>query len=60
MDKEVRSDEARRQWSDLLDSVEHHDAHITVLRYAKPAAVIVPVWWHELAITELAEEGEQS
>ena len=46
-DEKVASDEVRRRWSDLLDSVEHHDAHVTVLRYRKPAAVIVPIEWYE-------------
>jgi prevent-host-death family protein len=48
-DETVASDDVRRRWSDLLDSVEHHDAHVTVLRYRKPAAVIVSVAWYEQA-----------
>lgn len=48
-DEKVASDEARRRFRDLLDSVEHHDAHVTVLRYRKPAAVIVPIEWYEQA-----------
>ena len=43
----VRSDELRRNLRTLLDSVEHSGAHVTVLRYDKPAAVIVPVGWYE-------------
>lgn len=48
-DKQVRSDEARRNLRDLLDEVEHHDVHVTILRYDKPAGVIVSVDWYEQA-----------
>jgi prevent-host-death family protein len=48
-DKQVRSDEARRNLRDLLDEVEHHDVHVTILRYDKPAGVIVSVEWYEQA-----------
>lgn len=46
---QVGSDEARRSFRDLLDAVEHKHEHITVLRYDKPAAVVVPVEWYEQA-----------
>ena len=45
-DRWVRSDEARAKLRDLLDDVED-GAHIYVLRYDKPAAVLVPVDWYE-------------
>ena len=45
---EVRSDEARRRLRNLLDAVED-SVHVTLLRYNKPAAVIVPVEWYEQA-----------
>lgn len=48
-DKQVRSDEARRTLRDLLDEVEHHDVHVTILRYDKPAAVLVSPDWYEQA-----------
>jgi prevent-host-death family protein len=41
-DRQVRSDEARRNLRDLLDEVAL-GSHITILRYDKPAAVLVPV-----------------
>jgi antitoxin (DNA-binding transcriptional repressor) of toxin-antitoxin stability system len=41
-DKQVRSDEARRNLRDLLDEVAL-GARITILRYDKPAAMLVPV-----------------
>jgi prevent-host-death family protein len=59
-DKQVRSDEARRNLRDLLDEVEHHDVHVTILRYEKPAGVIVSVEWYEQAKALIAatEKGE--
>lgn len=45
-DKQVRSDEARRNWRDLIDDVAR-DYHIMILRYDKPVAVLVPVDWYE-------------
>jgi antitoxin (DNA-binding transcriptional repressor) of toxin-antitoxin stability system len=41
-DKQVRSDEARRNLRDLLDEVAL-GARVTILRYDKPAARLVPV-----------------
>jgi len=49
-DRQIRSDEARRNFRVLLDQVEHGGAHITILRYDTPAAVIVPVEWHRAAL----------
>ena len=45
-DRWVRSAEAQAKFRDLLDDVED-GAHIYVLRYDKPAAVLVPVEWYE-------------
>lgn len=45
-DRWVRSDEARLKLRELLDDVED-GAHVYVLRYDKPAAVLVPVGWYE-------------
>jgi antitoxin (DNA-binding transcriptional repressor) of toxin-antitoxin stability system len=42
----VRSDEARRNLRYLLDQVAR-DYHVTILRYDKPVAVMVPVDWYE-------------
>lgn len=57
-DKQVLSDEARRNFRALLNDVEHDDAHVTILRYATPAAVLVPVEWYERA--QQALKGEKS
>lgn len=46
-DRWVRSDEARAKLRDLLDEIAASGAHIYVLRYDKPAAVLVPVDWYE-------------
>ena len=35
-DKQVQSGEARRDFSALLDEVEHHDVHVKVRRYTIP------------------------
>ena len=56
--RHVLSEEARRGFSSLLDEVEHHAAHITVLRYKTPAAVIVPPEWYERACRALGEAPE--
>jgi prevent-host-death family protein len=45
----VHSDEARRNFKDLLNQVEHGRAHVRILRYDTPAAVMVPVEWYEQA-----------
>ena len=51
--KQVLSDEVRRTWRETLNEVEHHDMHVTVLRYSTPAAVIVPVGWYLAASAAL-------
>lgn len=56
-DKQVRSDEARRNFRGLLDEVEHHDVHVTILRYDKPAAVLVSPQWYEEAKAQIAALG---
>lgn len=55
-DRSVDPDEVRRHLRDLLNEVEHYDAHLTVERYGKPAAVIVPVEWYEAAKAKLGEQ----
>lgn len=61
MDPETRwkvtSDEARREFRALLDSVLQEKAHVTISRYNTPAAVIVPVAWYSesVRIREAAE-----
>ena len=51
-DRWVRSAEAQAKFRDLLDDVED-GAHIYVLRYDRPEAVLVPVEWFEAAKARL-------
>ena len=57
IDRWVRSNEARDKFRDLLDEVARDDAHIYVLRYDKPAAVIVSPQWYEEAKAQIAALG---
>lgn len=57
-DRWVRSDEARAKLRNLLDEIAVEGSHVYVLRYDKPAAVLVPVEWYEARRREL-EGGEQ-
>ena len=59
-DKQVRSDEARRNLRDLLDEVEHHHVHVTILRYDKPAAVLVSPEWYEQARQAIKDSGART
>ncbi len=54
-DRWVSSEEARTKLRDLMDAVAHDEAHIYVLRYGKPAAVIVPVEWYEATRKDAGE-----
>lgn len=56
-DKRIPSDEARRNFRELLNAVEHDGEHVTVLRYGTPAAVVVPAGWYEQARQTLGKEG---
>jgi antitoxin (DNA-binding transcriptional repressor) of toxin-antitoxin stability system len=55
--KRVRSDEARRTFRALLNEVEHAGAHVQILRYETPTAVLVPVQWYEAAQAALGKVG---
>jgi prevent-host-death family protein len=59
-DRSVTPDGIRRGFRELLNQVEHEDTHLTVLRYGKPAAVIVPVEWYEAAKRKLGEPEHKS
>jgi prevent-host-death family protein len=58
-DRSVTPDDVRRGFRELLNEVEHEDAHLTVTRYGKPAAVIVPVEWYEAAKLKLGKENDR-
>lgn len=57
--EEFSADEARRHFARLLGAVEHAGTHVTVTKYGKPVAVIVPAEWHEQAKATLAVPGFQ-
>ena len=57
-DRWVRTDDARRHLRVLLNETEHDGTHIFVLRYDKPAAVIVPVDWYEQAKEVLGDAAK--
>ena len=46
---QIGSNFARDNFADVLSDVEHGGWHFTVMRYKKPAAVIVPLTWYEQA-----------
>lgn len=49
--KEIRSDEARRDWRDLLDEVQQDPRAATrILRYDKPVAVLVSDTWYQESV----------
>jgi prevent-host-death family protein len=56
-DRQVHSDEARRNLRELLNAVEHDGEHVTILRYDTPAAVMVPVEWYETVKAHLPAGG---
>jgi prevent-host-death family protein len=55
----IGSNQARDNFAEVLGHVEHDDVHYTVMRYKKPAAVIVPIDWYE-QVKGLLENGKQS
>jgi antitoxin (DNA-binding transcriptional repressor) of toxin-antitoxin stability system len=52
--RQVPSDKARRTFREILNDVEYKGEHVEILRYITPAAVIVPVEWHEAASADLS------
>jgi antitoxin (DNA-binding transcriptional repressor) of toxin-antitoxin stability system len=52
---EASSDEVWRDFRRVLSAVESGGVHMIVKRYGIPAAVIVPVAWHERAKAALAQ-----
>jgi prevent-host-death family protein len=53
----VSTDEARRDFRALIDSVLQESAHVTITRYGTPVAVIVPIGWYEQARSQLSGEA---
>jgi len=53
-DRQVRTEEARRNFRELLNEVEHQGAHVTITRYDNPSAMLVPMEWYDRAVQALA------
>jgi antitoxin (DNA-binding transcriptional repressor) of toxin-antitoxin stability system len=54
-DRKVQSDEVRRNFSSVLDEVQHGgDQHVWIMRYKKVAAVMVPWEWYTQASAHMA------
>ena len=46
--RDIKSDEARRTFRDLLDEVERDpEAAVRISRYDRPVAVVVSAVWYE-------------
>jgi prevent-host-death family protein len=55
--RDMGSDEARRDWRDILDEVQSDpEAAIRISRHGRPVAVVVSAAWYERVIMN----GEQS
>jgi prevent-host-death family protein len=55
--RDVKSDEARRDWRDILDEVQADpEAAVRVSRHGRPVAVVVSAAWYERVIMN----GEKS
>lgn len=52
--KQVKSDEARRGFRDILDEMERDpESAVEVLRYDRPVAVVVSASWYRRAAASL-------
>jgi prevent-host-death family protein len=58
--RQVLSEEARRNFGALLAEVQHQAAHVEIVRYRTRAAVIVPREWYERAHRALAATESES
>lgn len=49
--RDIKSDEARRDWRDILDEVQADpEAAVRVSRHGRPVAVVVSAVWYERVI----------
>lgn len=58
-DRWARIGDARANFRDLVDEVTQGDAHVYLLRYDKPVAVMVPVDWYDTVKAKIAEGAEK-
>ena len=54
--RQVKSDEARRTFRNVLNEVEH-GGFVEILRYEEPTAVMVPIDWFARAKAALEREA---
>jgi len=53
MDETVKVQEAREQFSQLLNGAQWQDKHIAITRHGQTAAILVPPSWYERALEAL-------
>lgn len=57
--RQVRSNYLRGHLADVISEIDRHGAHVAVLRYNTPVAVIVPAeWWERAARALGGQAGE--
>jgi PHD/YefM family antitoxin component YafN of YafNO toxin-antitoxin module len=56
----VRSAEAQDKFRALLDEVGRTGAHVYILRYEQPEAVMVPVGWYEHVKAALEADSDET
>ena len=50
--EQYTSEDARREWRRILNKVDHGE-QVGITRYGEPAAIVVPVEWHDEAAAAL-------
>lgn len=56
--QQLSIEDARRHLGELIDRARLAGEPTLIMRYRKPAAVIVSAGWYERAAARLAEDGE--
>lgn len=46
---------ARKEFANILDGTQHKGEFVEITRRGKPAGVVVPPDWFEIAVTTIAE-----
>jgi GIY-YIG catalytic domain-containing protein len=57
-DNQILSDQVRLHFRATLSRIQHDGAHLHVVRYSKPVAVLIPVDWYEQAKALISKEGQ--
>jgi len=53
MTEEVKAEDARREFAELLNGVQWRGAHVAVTRHGRRSAVLVPPDWYERAVAAM-------